>query len=328
MTKIALLSDIHGNTTALEAVLEDSRKAKVDEYWLLGDSLMPGTGRRALLELLEELPITVKVLGNWEDSLWRAMRGMLDETRPSHRYLMRQCQYILEEIASHLFEAGAENPMAEPQAWHRVEAATDDVEWYLEFYCEPKDYFPKKYNTNPVHSEVLEAVGIVPAGKALDLGCGQGRNALFLAQHGFDVTAVDQNELALEILQSIVAEEDLEMPVGLYDINAAALTQNYDFIVSTVVLMFLEADRIPAIIRNMQEHTNPGGYNLIVCAMDTEDYPCQMPFSFTFKEGELAEYYKDWELVKYNENPGHLHRRDENGHRIQLRFATMLAKKK
>ena len=63
MTKIALLSDIHGNTTALEAVLEDSRKAKVDEYWLLGDSLMPGTGRRALLELLEELPITVKVLG-------------------------------------------------------------------------------------------------------------------------------------------------------------------------------------------------------------------------------------------------------------------------
>ena len=67
--------------------------------------------------------------------------------------------------------------------------------------------------------------------------------------------------------------------------------------------MFLEADRIPAIIRNMQEHTNPGGYNLIVCAMDTEDYPCQMPFSFTFKEGELAEYYKDWELVKYNENP-------------------------
>ena len=116
--------------------------------------------------------------------------------------------------------------------------------------------------------------------------------------------------------------------MGLYDINAAALTQNYDFIVSTVVLMFLDADRIPAIIRNMQEHTNPGGYHLIVCAMDTEDYPCQMPFSFTFKEGELAEYYKDWELVKYNENPGHLHRRDENGHRIQLRFATMLAKKK
>ena len=233
-----------------------------------------------------------------------------------------------EEVASHVFEAGADNPMAQPQAWHRVEALTDDVEWFLEFYCEPKDYFPKKYNSNPVHSEVLEAMESLSPGKALDLGCGQGRNALFLAQHGFEVTAVDQNELALEILQSIVEQEDLEMTVGLYDINSANLKQSYDLIVSTVVLMFLQADRIPEIIRNMQDQTNPGGYNLIVCAMDTEDYPCQVPFSFTFKEGELADYYKDWELVKYNENPGHLHRRDENGNRIALRFATMLAKKK
>lgn len=233
-----------------------------------------------------------------------------------------------EEVASHVFEAGADNPMAQPQAWHRVEALTDDVEWFLEFYCEPKDYFPKKYNGNPVHSEVLEAMESLSPGKALDLGCGQGRNALFLAKHGFEVTAVDQNELALEILQSIVEQEDLEMTVGLYDINSAGLTQTYDLIVSTVVLMFLQADRIPAIIRNMQDQTNPGGYNLIVCAMDTEDYPCQVPFSFTFKEGELADYYKDWELIKYNENPGHLHRRDENGNRIALRFATMLAKKK
>jgi tellurite resistance protein tehB len=233
-----------------------------------------------------------------------------------------------EEVASHIFEAGADNPMAQPQAWHRVEALTDDVEWFLEFYCEPKDYFPKKYNSNPVHSEVLEAMESLSPGKALDLGCGQGRNALFLAQHGFEVTAVDQNELALEILQSIVEQEDLEMTVGLYDINSANLKQSYDLIVSTVVLMFLQADRIPAIIRNMQDQTNPGGYNLIVCAMDTEDYSCQVPFSFTFKEGELADYYKDWELIKYNENPGHLHRRDEDGNRIALRFATMLAKKK
>lgn len=232
-----------------------------------------------------------------------------------------------EEVASHIFEAGADNPMAQPQAWHRVEALTDDVEWFLEFYCEPKDYFPKKYNSNPVHSEVLEVMESLSPGKALDLGCGQGRNALFLAQHGFEVTAVDQNELALEILQSIVEQEDLDMTVGLYDINSANLKQSYDLIVSTVVLMFLQADRIPAIIRNMQDQTNPGGYNLIVCAMDTEDYPCQVPFSFTFKEGELADYYKDWELIKYNENPGHLHRRDENGNRIALRFATMLAKK-
>ena len=72
---------------------------------------MPGTGRRALLDLLEELPITVKVLGNWEDSMWRAMKGMLDPKRASHRYLMRQCQYILEEITPQEIEAMQEMPM-------------------------------------------------------------------------------------------------------------------------------------------------------------------------------------------------------------------------
>lgn len=111
MTKIALLSDIHGNTTALEVVLEDAKRAGVKEYWLLGDVLMPGTGRRHLLNLLEELPITVQILGNWEDSLWRAMKGMLDPSRASHRYLMRHCQYILEEICPEEIEAMQSLPM-------------------------------------------------------------------------------------------------------------------------------------------------------------------------------------------------------------------------
>jgi len=99
MTKIAVLSDIHGNTTALEAVLADAKATEVDEYWLLGDVLMPGTGRRRILNLLADLPITVRVLGNWEDSLWRGLHRKLDLTKASHRYLLRQCQYILEEIS-------------------------------------------------------------------------------------------------------------------------------------------------------------------------------------------------------------------------------------
>ena len=99
MTKIAVLSDIHGNTTALEAVLLDAKEAKVDEYWILGDILMPGTGRRRILNLLATLPISVRVLGNWEDSLWRGLHRKLDLTKASHRYLLRQCQYILEEIS-------------------------------------------------------------------------------------------------------------------------------------------------------------------------------------------------------------------------------------
>lgn len=111
MTKIAVLSDIHGNTTALEAVLADAKVAKVDEYWLLGDILMPGTGRRRILDLLADLPITARVLGNWEDSLWRGLHRKLDLTKASHRYLLRQCQFILEEISPEEIEDLHNQPM-------------------------------------------------------------------------------------------------------------------------------------------------------------------------------------------------------------------------
>lgn len=111
MTKIAVLSDIHGNTSALEAVLADAKAETVDEYWLLGDILMPGTGRRRILDLLASLPITVRVLGNWEDSLWRGLHRKLDLTKASHRYLLRQCQYILEEISPEEIEDLHNQPM-------------------------------------------------------------------------------------------------------------------------------------------------------------------------------------------------------------------------
>ena len=42
--KIAILSDIHGNTTALAGVLEDAKNLGATEYWLLGDIFLPGPG--------------------------------------------------------------------------------------------------------------------------------------------------------------------------------------------------------------------------------------------------------------------------------------------
>lgn len=35
--KIAILSDVHGNATALEAVIADAKNQGASEYWLLGD---------------------------------------------------------------------------------------------------------------------------------------------------------------------------------------------------------------------------------------------------------------------------------------------------
>ena len=109
--RIALLSDVHGNATALEAVLADAESQAVTDYWFLGDLLMPGTGRRNILDRLERLPISLQVRGNWEDSLWHALHQKLDLTRPSHLYLTKLCHFVLEEIRPEEIDRMRELPL-------------------------------------------------------------------------------------------------------------------------------------------------------------------------------------------------------------------------
>ena len=191
-----------------------------------------------------------------------------------------------------------------------------------------ESYYSEKYGLTATHSDVLNAATIVPPGKTLDLGCGNGRNSLYLNQKGFEVTAWDKNPMSIGNLQQIIAAEGLkDITTDIVNLNELQFDGEYDFILSTVVMMFLERDTIPGLIDNMQRCTKKGGYNLIVAAMDTEDFPCNVGFPFAFKKSELSNYYQGWELIKYNEDVGQLHKTDENGNRIKLRFATMLARK-
>lgn len=191
-----------------------------------------------------------------------------------------------------------------------------------------ENYYTEKYGLTRTHSDVVNAATIVPPGKTLDLGCGSGRNSLYLNQKGFDVTAWDKNQMSISNLNKIIETEGLKnITTDVVDINTLKFDGEYDFILSTVVMMFLERNTIPGLIANMQRCTKPGGYNLIVAAMDTEDFPCTVGFPFAFAEGELHNYYADWELIKYNEDVGELHKTDAEGNRIKLRFATMLARK-
>ncbi|WP_333499888.1 tellurite resistance methyltransferase TehB [Kluyvera sp. CHPC 1.2972] len=192
-----------------------------------------------------------------------------------------------------------------------------------------ENYFTEKYGLTRTHSDVLYAATQVAPGKTLDLGCGNGRNSLYLAANGYDVTAWDKNPMSIQNLLSIREAEGLEnLQASVKDLNTLTIDGDYDFILSTVVMMFLESSTIPRLIPNMQRCTKPGGYNLIVAAMDTDDFPCTVGFPFAFKAGELKNYYEGWDLLKYNEDVGELHRTDENGNRIKLRFATLLARKK
>lgn len=179
-----------------------------------------------------------------------------------------------------------------------------------------------RYGLNPAHSEVVEACQRIEPCKALDMGCANGRNALYLSQLGFDVTAIDHNTSAIEALNQIIQQQGIHnIQPQHYDIHNASLNDDYGFIACTVTLMFLNPAAISSVISDMQQRTLPGGYNLIVCAMNTPTHPCPVPFPFTMSEGQLSEMYQGWELVKYNENVGTMH----NG--AQLQFATLLARK-
>ena len=72
----------------------------------------------------------------------------------------------------------------------------------------PDNWFTEKYDLSPVHSEVRAALPKLTPGNALDLGCGKGRNSLYLSQHGFNVTAWDANPASLDYLNTIIAGGD------------------------------------------------------------------------------------------------------------------------
>ncbi|MGB8664113.1 MAG: SAM-dependent methyltransferase TehB [Serratia inhibens] len=226
------------------------------------------------------------------------------------------------------FSPESQPPFIEPQQWHRIVSFSDDMICQLAFYCSPEDYYAKKYELTRTHSEVIEAARQVAPGKTLDLGCGGGRNSLYLNLKGFDVTAWDKHLPSIEKLNGIIDSEALShIRAGTLDLNTHSFSGEYDFILSTVVFMFLNRERIPSLVQEMQNGTRSGGHNLIVAAMDTPDYPCSLPFPFTFKPGELKDYYRSWEILKYNEDIGQLHKTDAAGNRISLRFATLLARK-
>lgn len=189
-------------------------------------------------------------------------------------------------------------------------------------------YFSEKYHLTAPHSEVVEALRYLDGGRALDVGCGSGRNTLFLNSKGFEVTAWDKNPDSLSRLNQIIAAENLSgIHTAEQDLNTLRFNGAYELVLSTVVMMFLQPETIPQLIADMQASTVKYGYNLIVAAMDTADYPSADLFPFAFKSGELSDYYRNWHIEKYNEHVGELHRVDEHGNRLKLRFATLLAQK-
>ncbi|MFT8361540.1 MAG: metallophosphoesterase family protein [Sporolactobacillus sp.] len=97
--RIGLLADVHGNRTALEAVIADSVQEHVTDYWFLGDLIMPGPGSEELFDRLKSLNPSVFVKGNWEDCFLETLSGDMDMGDPTDIYIARLAQYQCEHLS-------------------------------------------------------------------------------------------------------------------------------------------------------------------------------------------------------------------------------------
>ena len=109
---------------------------------------------------------------------------------------------------------------------------------------------------------VAEAADL-PPGRALDVACGAGRNALWLAQHGWRVTAVDFSDVALAMARDLAAAcgvevEWIEADVATWTPPARA----YD-LVSVLYLQLPPAERRAA-LGHAVNAVRPGGTLLVV----------------------------------------------------------------
>jgi 2-polyprenyl-3-methyl-5-hydroxy-6-metoxy-1,4-benzoquinol methylase len=88
-------------------------------------------------------------------------------------------------------------------------------------------------------------------GKALDIASGEGRNAVYLAQHGFEVDALDISEKGLKKAQKLAREQGVKINTFLVDLGQYEIEkERYDLIAN---FYFLKRRLIPRIRKGLKK---------------------------------------------------------------------------
>lgn len=93
--------------------------------------------------------------------------------------------------------------------------------------------------------------------EVLDLGVGEGRNAVYLAQQGHTVTAVDYSAQGLRKTRRLADEKGVSVDTIEADVREWAPERDWDAIV--VTFLHLLPDERPPLYHWLQEHLRPGG---------------------------------------------------------------------
>ena len=150
-------------------------------------------------------------------------------------------------------------------------------------------------------SFLVENSHLIPGeGSALDLACGLGANALYLARHGLTTTAWDLSAVAIEALQNKALGEGVELSAEVRDFSVEPLPVNaFDLI---YVGNFLERSLCPQIERALR----PGGvlfYQTWVVEKVSDEGPSNP--DFLLSENELLRLFPNLK-VRYFRDEGRL----------------------
>ena len=149
---------------------------------------------------------------------------------------------------------------------------------------------------NPVN--MLESwVSKMPKGRALDVACGAGRNAIFLAQNGFDVDAIDISKEGLKLASDKAESLGLKINWLEHDLDQAYnFKSDYNLI---VVLWYVNL----GLISQLCENLTPGGY--LICEehlVTPEEVIGPKNPDYRVKPGALRAAVSPLEILHYEES--------------------------
>lgn len=140
--------------------------------------------------------------------------------------------------------------------------------WWDRFYedrSRPVPFFVAKPDENLV--SYIER-GLITPGRALDLGCGPGRNALYLDSIGFTVDAVDLSPAAIAWARDRASEQDADVRFRCVDAFSAAgseLEGPYDLIYDSGCFHHLPPHRRVSYLALAERLLAPGGFLGLAC---------------------------------------------------------------
>jgi tellurite methyltransferase len=138
----------------------------------------------------------------------------------------------------------------------------------------------------------------------LDMGCGEGRNSVFLARNGYQVKAFDLSLAGVEKTRQYAHVLNLPITVFQADINQFRLDENHDILFSTGTMHYIRLELRDEIIADYKTHTSVGGLNAYSVFIEKPFIPRAPDAESSaklWKSGEILTYYHDWEILFFEE---------------------------